>query len=77
MSYSRIRLESLRDKVMSAEEAASLIKDGMVVGSSGFTKAGDSKEVLPALAERAKKENIKINVDDRRLFGSRYGWKVG
>lgn len=62
MSYSRIRLESLRDKVMSAEEAASLIKDGMVVGSSGFTKAGDSKEVLPALAERAKKENIKITL---------------
>jgi len=47
---------------MSAEEAASLIKDGMVVGSSGFTKAGDSKEVLPALAERAKKENIKITL---------------
>ena len=62
MSLERIRLSSLRDKVMSADEAASLIKDGMVVGSSGFTKAGDSKAVLPALAERAKKEKVKITL---------------
>lgn len=62
MSLSRIRLESLHNKVMTAEEAAQLIQDGMVVGSSGFTKAGDSKVVLPALAERAKKENVKITL---------------
>ncbi|MFD1631859.1 succinate CoA transferase [Pseudopedobacter beijingensis] len=60
--YDRIRLESLRDKVISAEKAADLIKDGMVVGSSGFTKAGDSKAVLPALAEKAKNEKIKITL---------------
>lgn len=62
MDLERIRLASLKDKVMSAEEAAKLIKDGMVVGSSGFTKAGDSKAVLPALAERAKKEKVKITL---------------
>lgn len=62
MSFDRIRLESLHDKVMTAEQAASLIEDKMVVGASGFTKAGDSKAVLPALAERAKKENIKITL---------------
>lgn len=62
MSLNRIRLESLHSKVMTAEEAAQLIADGMVVGSSGFTKAGDSKVVLPALAERAKKENVKITL---------------
>ena len=62
MSLSRIRLESLHSKVMSAGEAAQLIKDGMVVGSSGFTKAGDSKVVLPALAERAKTEDVKITL---------------
>lgn len=60
--YDRIRLESLRDKVISAEKAADLIKDGMVVGASGFTKAGDSKAVLPALAEKAKNEKIKITL---------------
>lgn len=62
MDLNRIRLESLRDKVMSAEAAAQLIEDGMVVGSSGFTKAGDSKVVLPALAERAKEEPLKITL---------------
>jgi succinyl-CoA:acetate CoA-transferase len=62
MNLNRIRLESLHNKVMTAEEAAQLIQDGMVVGSSGFTKAGDSKVVLPALAERAKNENVKITL---------------
>lgn len=62
MDLERIRLASLRDKVISASEAATLIKTGMVVGSSGFTKAGDSKAVLPALAERAKNEEIKITL---------------
>lgn len=62
MSLERIRLESLRDRVMSAEEAAALIKDGMVVGSSGFTKAGDSKSVLPAFAELAKNNKAKITL---------------
>ncbi|MGN0001930.1 MAG: acetyl-CoA hydrolase/transferase family protein [Sphingobacterium composti] len=62
MDLKRIRLESLRDKVMSADAAAQLIQDGMVVGSSGFTKAGDSKVVLPALAERAKREKVKITL---------------
>lgn len=58
----RIRLESLRSKVTTAEEAAKLIENGMVVGASGFTKAGDSKVVLPAVAEWAKKEDIKITL---------------
>ncbi|GAA4135666.1 acetyl-CoA hydrolase/transferase family protein [Sphingobacterium kyonggiense] len=58
----RIRLERLKEKVTTAEEAVKLIEDGMVVGSSGFTKAGDSKVILPALAERAKKEPLKITL---------------
>ncbi|WP_140936733.1 succinate CoA transferase [Sphingobacterium lumbrici] len=62
MAYERIRLASLKDKVMPAEQAALLIKNGMVVGSSGFTKAGDSKAVLPAFAARAKRENLKITL---------------
>lgn len=62
MDLERIRLASLKDKVISASEAASFIKTGMVVGASGFTKSGDSKAVLPALAERAKNEEIKITL---------------
>jgi succinyl-CoA:acetate CoA-transferase len=34
----------------------------MVVGASGFTKSGDSKAVLAALAERAASEDIKITL---------------
>ena len=44
------------------QEAAALIEDGTVVGMSGFTRAGDAKVVPMALVERAKNEQIKIDV---------------
>ncbi|MCF0069308.1 succinate CoA transferase [Dyadobacter sp. CY261] len=47
---------------MSASQAALLIRDGMVVASSGFTRSGDSKEVLPALAERGETEQYQITL---------------
>lgn len=50
----RIRKESLRDKVVSAKEAALLIKDGMTIATSGFTPSGYPKAVPLALAERAE-----------------------
>lgn len=58
----RIGIKSLRDLVMSAEEAAAMIQDGNVVGMSGFTRSGDAKVVPLALAERAKTEKFKIDV---------------
>ena len=58
----RIRCESLRSRVMSAEEASRLIRDGMVVGMSGFTRAGEAMAVPLALAERAKTEPLKITL---------------
>ena len=58
----RIRLQSLQNKVTTAENAAKLIEDGMVIASSGFTKAGDSKAVLPALAERGKTEKLQVTL---------------
>ncbi|RXM38177.1 propionyl-CoA--succinate CoA transferase [Chryseobacterium sp. CH21] len=58
----RIRLESLHEKVTTAENAVKIIKDGMTIGSSGFTKAGDSKAILPALAERGKTEDLKVTL---------------
>ena len=54
MYRDRIRLPSLLNKVMSAADAAALIEDGMTVGMSGFTRAGEAKAVPHALAERAK-----------------------
>lgn len=58
----RIGLSQLKDKIVSASEAAALISDGDVVGMSGFTRAGDAKVVPMALAERAKNEKFQIDV---------------
>ena len=58
----RLRLRSLEAKIMTAEEAAYLIKDGMTVGTSGFTPSGYPKEVPMALAKRAEKENLRITL---------------
>ncbi len=62
MYRDRVRNHSLWDRVVSAEEAAKLIKDGMTVGMSGFTRAGEAKAVPMALAERAKTEPLKITL---------------
>jgi succinyl-CoA:acetate CoA-transferase len=62
MLQDRIRNASLLDRVVSADEAALLIKDGMTVGMSGFTRAGEAKAVPLALAERAKKSPLSITL---------------
>ncbi|PZP48189.1 MAG: propionyl-CoA--succinate CoA transferase [Pseudopedobacter saltans] len=62
MYEERIKRASLRDKVISAEESATFFKDGMVVGASGFTRGGDTKVVLKALAKRAQNEPLKIQL---------------
>lgn len=53
----RIRNQALRDKLMSAEDAAALIHPGMTVAMSGFTGAGYPKAVPKALAARIKQAN--------------------
>ncbi len=59
----RIRHPIGEEKIVSAEEAAQLIKDDMVVGISGFTPSGYPKAVPLALAERGKKgEKLKIDL---------------
>lgn len=58
----RIRNKALHAKIVTAEEAAAIIKSGMNIGVSGFTPAGYPKAVPLALAERMKKEDIKINL---------------
>ncbi|THF47875.1 succinate CoA transferase [Flavobacterium supellecticarium] len=62
MNPERIQFQKYEDKVISAHQAAAFFKDKMVVGSSGFTKAGDSKAVLPAFALRAEHEDIGITL---------------
>lgn len=62
MYKDRIRMPALHDKVMSAAEAALLIENGMTVGMSGFTRAGEAKAVPLALVERAKQTPLKISL---------------
>lgn len=70
MYRDRIGLKSLWGKVVGAEEAALLIKDGMTVGMSGFTRSGDAKVVPMALAERASEAPMKITLLTGASLGS-------
>lgn len=58
----RILFEDYKQKIISADTAAQLIPNKAVVGASGFTKAGDSKSVLPAFAKRAATEDVAITL---------------
>ncbi|AYA01801.1 succinate CoA transferase [Acinetobacter sp. WCHAc010034] len=66
----RIRLLSLRDKVMSAQQAVQLIQDGSVVGLSGFGGAGEAKTVPLALADYAKEHPLKITLATGASLGN-------
>ena len=59
----RLRSERALPLIMSADDAARLITDGMAVGISGFTNAGYPKVVPHALAEQVKNgRKIKIEL---------------
>ncbi len=63
MEQERIRCKKLLDRVMTSDEAALLIKDGMNVGTSGFTPCGYPKAVPLALARQAKEgRKVQINL---------------
>ncbi|MGV4796702.1 succinate CoA transferase [Rhizobium sp. F40D2] len=62
MFRNRLRSKRLWDRIVDAEEAARLITDGMTVGMSGFTRAGEAKAVPLALAERAMRDPLKITL---------------
>lgn len=70
VQYDRIRLPLLRERVTSADKAAEWIRDGMTVGMSGFTRAGDAKAVPLALAERARREPLRITLITGASLGS-------
>ena len=54
----RVHCAALRNRIMSAEEAASLISSGDNVGMSGFTGSGYPKAVPSALAKRIMDANV-------------------
>src|SRR5690625_245370 len=65
-----IEIPELHDRVVGAEDVASWIEDGMTLGLSGFTRAGDAKAVPFALIERAKKEPLSVNIFTGASLGS-------
>lgn len=58
----RIRNAELLSRIISAQTAAALIEDGMVVGMSGFTRSGEAKAVPMALAKRAATDPVGITL---------------
>ncbi|WP_028296748.1 succinate CoA transferase [Olivibacter sitiensis] len=62
MNFERVKLKTLHDKITDPESALQHFYDGAVVGSSGFTKAGDSKVILKALAKDAPRRPIGITL---------------
>lgn len=62
MHTDRIKNTDLLTRVKEVNEVLDLFEDGMVVASSGFTKAGDSKVILPALAANNASRPIKITL---------------
>lgn len=68
--HDRIRLPQLRERITSPDAAAEHIRDGMTVGMSGFTRAGDAKAVPLALAERARRDPFRITLLTGASLGS-------
>ncbi|SMD04283.1 acetyl-CoA hydrolase/transferase family protein [Rhizobium sp. RU36D] len=62
MLRDRIRCRPLVDRIITADEAAAMIQDGMTVGMSGFTRSGEAKAVPLALADRARRHPMKITL---------------
>ncbi len=66
-SQTRVLNAALRQRIMSADEAAAFINNGDVVGMSGFTGAGYPKELPSALARRSKRlqekgETLRVSI---------------
>ena len=60
-SHNRVLNSELRQRIMSADEAAALIRNGDNIGMSGFTGSGYPKEFPTALARRMTKLHAEGN----------------
>ncbi len=63
LDSARLRNPALFDKIVTADQAASYIAEGMTVGVSGFTPSGYPKQVTKALAQAVRNgEKCRINL---------------
>lgn len=60
MYEDRILNPKLRDRILSADEAASMIRSGMTLGFSGFTATGYPKEIPQAIAAHGEARDLSI-----------------
>lgn len=56
----RVKNISVRSKICTAEDAVALVKDGMIIGTSGFTAVGYPKAFPLALSRREDKPKITL-----------------
>jgi succinyl-CoA:acetate CoA-transferase len=60
-SHNRVLNPELRQRIMSADEAAALVRNGDNIGMSGFTGSGCAKEFPSALARRMERDREQGN----------------
>lgn len=79
MNYTeRMQCVALQDRIMSADEAAAMIKSGMTVGTSGFTPTGYPKAVPEALARRVQDDrHFRINLFTGASVGKALDGELG
>ena len=70
MKLQRIKHPALKERVVTPEVAASWISDGMTLGLSGFTRAGDAKAVPFALIKRVATALLQVPVFTGASLGS-------
>lgn len=59
----RVRFNKLRERIASPEEAASAVRDGATLGTSGMARAGYPKVFPTALADRVRSgEHLQVNL---------------
>jgi succinyl-CoA:acetate CoA-transferase len=77
MHTERIRLNSLLDKVITAEEAALFIKNGMTIGMSGFTRGRRSQGGPAGFGPASCSRGVEDHLDDGSLSRQRFGQDPG
>ncbi len=70
----RLKCEQLKKKVMSAEDAAWLIRDGMTVAVSGFTPSGNPKAVPLAISKQVREGQRRLRIN--LLSGASTGQEI-
>ncbi len=79
MNYTeRMQCQALQDRIMSADDAATMIKSGMTVGTSGFTPTGYPKAVPEALARKVQDDpDFRINLFTGASVGKALDGELG